>query len=203
MASLYDIKPIFQARLRPITQELATRGITANEVTLAALALSLAEGLLLWIFPGAVLPLLMLPIVLFARMALNAIDGMLAREHGQASRLGALLNEICDMAGDAALYAPLALLPGVSGGLAVIAVLIALIAEGAGLASLLTGGTRRYDGPMGKSDRALAYAALALIAASGIGGALLIDLALLAIASLGILTIFNRVRGTLDAASGS
>ena len=36
---------------------------------------------------------LVLPTALFARMALNAIDGMMAREHNQASKLGALLNE--------------------------------------------------------------------------------------------------------------
>jgi CDP-diacylglycerol--glycerol-3-phosphate 3-phosphatidyltransferase len=42
-------------------------------------------------------------------MALNAIDGMLAREHGQASRLGAVLNELGDVVADAGLYLPLAL----------------------------------------------------------------------------------------------
>jgi CDP-diacylglycerol--glycerol-3-phosphate 3-phosphatidyltransferase len=203
VASLYDLKPRFQARLRPISSELAARGITANEVTLAALALSIAQGLLLWVFPGALLPLLLVPLVLFARMALNAIDGMLAREHGQASRLGALLNEVCDMASDAALYAPFALLPGASGGLAVIAVLVALVSEGAGLASLHAGGARRYDGPMGKSDRALSYGGLALVAATGLGGAGLVNLALLAITSLGVLTIVNRMRGALEAGNGS
>ena len=30
-------------------------------------------------------------------MALNAIDGMLAREHGQKSTLGAYLNELTDV----------------------------------------------------------------------------------------------------------
>ena len=43
-------------------------------------------------------------------MALNAIDGMLAREYGQKSRLGAYLNELGDVVSDAALYAPFALL---------------------------------------------------------------------------------------------
>jgi CDP-diacylglycerol--glycerol-3-phosphate 3-phosphatidyltransferase len=103
MASLYDIKPRFQAYLRPYADRLAAHGITANQVTLAAVALSIAVGLLLWLWPGAVLPLLLLPLALFARMALNAIDGMLAREHGQASNEGAILNEIGDMVSDAAI----------------------------------------------------------------------------------------------------
>ena len=42
-------------------------------------------------------------------MALNAIDGMLAREFGQKSALGGYLNEIGDVVSDAALYAPFAL----------------------------------------------------------------------------------------------
>ena len=50
----------------------------------------------------------LLPAVLFVRMALNAIDGMLAREHGQKSALGAFLNELCDVVSDAALYLPFA-----------------------------------------------------------------------------------------------
>ena len=37
-------------------------------------------------------------------MALNAIDGMLAREFNQKSRLGGYLNEITDVVSDGALY---------------------------------------------------------------------------------------------------
>ncbi|MEP5377601.1 MAG: CDP-alcohol phosphatidyltransferase family protein, partial [Hyphomicrobiales bacterium] len=109
MASIYDLKPRFQNLLRPLTTSLAERGVTANQVTVAACVLSLATAALLatlfhtrWVF-------LILPIVLFIRMALNAIDGMLAREHNQSSRLGAILNEICDVVSDAALT--LAFLP--------------------------------------------------------------------------------------------
>jgi len=40
---------------------------------------------------------LLLPVWLGIRMGLNAVDGMLARELGQQSRLGAYLNEICDV----------------------------------------------------------------------------------------------------------
>ena len=56
--------------------------------------------------------LLILPAVLFLRMALNAMDGMLAREHGQKTSLGALLNELGDVIADAGLYLPLAVVPG-------------------------------------------------------------------------------------------
>ena len=38
MVSVYDIKPRFQALLRPLTNSLARAGVTANQVTLAAAA---------------------------------------------------------------------------------------------------------------------------------------------------------------------
>ncbi len=46
-------------------------------------------------------------------MAFNAIDGMLAREHNQQSKLGAFLNELTDVVSDAALYLPFALVRAV------------------------------------------------------------------------------------------
>jgi len=55
---------------------------------------------------------LFVPVWFFVRMAFNAVDGMLAREFGQASKLGAYLNELGDVVADTALYAPFALLPG-------------------------------------------------------------------------------------------
>lgn len=42
----------------------------------------------------------------FIRMALNALDGMLARECNQQTRLGAILNETGDVISDIALYLP-------------------------------------------------------------------------------------------------
>jgi len=132
MASLYELKPIFQACLRPLAVGLATRGVTANQVTIAAAVMSVAVGILVaWAQGGTIL--LLLPVALFLRMALNAIDGMLAREHGMKSALGAVLNEIGDMVSDAALYLPLALVPGVPAAWVVLFVVAALLTEAAGL----------------------------------------------------------------------
>ena len=44
MASIYDLKPKFQNLLRPLCGSLARAGVTANQVTVAAAVLSLAEG---------------------------------------------------------------------------------------------------------------------------------------------------------------
>src|SRR5579862_2301007 len=100
MASLYQLKPEFQNLLRPLTARLAAAGVTANQVTVATGIASIAAGAVLalahrgWI---------LLPFFLFARMAMNAVDGMLAKEYGQQSKLGVALNELTDVIADAAL----------------------------------------------------------------------------------------------------
>ncbi len=165
MISIYDIKPKFQAVLRPLCRSLAAAGLTANQITLLAAALSIAHGFVLWLEPGRPIWLLLLPVTLFVRMALNAIDGMLAREHAQKSRLGAILNELCDAVSDAALYLPFALIPGLSPTAAVLAAILAVLTEMTGVLGSIFGGTRRYDGPMGKSDRAFAFGLLAVLIA--------------------------------------
>ncbi|MEM8628023.1 MAG: CDP-alcohol phosphatidyltransferase family protein, partial [Pseudomonadota bacterium] len=47
MVSVYQLKSRFQALLRPAVRWLAARGVTANAVTLAATALSVAYGALI------------------------------------------------------------------------------------------------------------------------------------------------------------
>jgi CDP-diacylglycerol--glycerol-3-phosphate 3-phosphatidyltransferase len=81
---------------------------------------------------GLTLPLLLLPVTLFLRMALNAIDGMMAREHGMKSPEGAVLNELGDVISDAARYLPFALVASVNAALVVLVVIAAIVGEMAG-----------------------------------------------------------------------
>jgi len=92
--SIYELKPRFQALLRPLVGRLARAGVTANQVTVAACSVSVALGV--WLFFGRPdrWAFALIPLWMFLRMAFNAIDGMLAREHGQKSALGAFLNEL-------------------------------------------------------------------------------------------------------------
>lgn len=203
MASIYDLKPRFQNLMRPLCRGLARAGVSANQVTGAALLVSAAAGgLILW-QPGQRWPLLVLPAVLFVRMALNAIDGMLAREHGMRSALGAVLNELGDVASDAALYLPLAVVPGVPGWLVVAAVVAGVIVEMAGVVALQIGATRRYDGPMGKSDRAFAFGLLAFLLGVGLAAGWWVDLLLALVLGLSVVTVVNRARRALSAAGGA
>ena len=197
MVSVYDLKPKFQNFLRPICGALARVGVTANQVTVSAAALSLALGIGIWATGGARAALFLLPPVLFLRMALNAIDGMLAREFAQKSRLGALLNELGDVVSDMALYLPFAVIPGVSAPLVGLVVAIAVTTEMAGVLAVQIGAARRYDGPFGKSDRAVFFGALALALGCGIAPGPWTSVALAFAALAGAWTVFNRARAAL------
>lgn len=201
MISIYSLKPRFQNLLRPSVVRLAQRGVTANQVTLAAAGISLLVALLVawqahhqWIF-------ILIPIWMVLRMALNAIDGMLAREFDQQSKLGAYLNELCDVAADSVLYLPFALILGVPPLLVIGVVLLAALVEYAGVLGLMVGATRRYDGPMGKSDRALVFGLLGLVVAIGVFDNRWIAVVLWLVLALLAYTLYNRVRrGLLEAA---
>ncbi|MGH6923883.1 MAG: CDP-alcohol phosphatidyltransferase family protein [Propylenella sp.] len=158
--SLYELKPAFQRQLRPFVGRLALAGITANQVTLAAALGSILVGALVAALSPARWPFLLVPLWLALRMALNAIDGMLARDHGQKSRLGAYLNEIGDVVSDVALYAPFARIEAFGPHLIAIVLFLTVLTEFSGVLGPMAGASRRYDGPMGKSDRALVFGAL-------------------------------------------
>jgi CDP-diacylglycerol---glycerol-3-phosphate 3-phosphatidyltransferase len=194
VATIYDLKPRFQALLRPIAARLVNAGATANGVTLAALIMSLAQGGAIAFWPESRWPLLLLPVTLFVRMALNAIDGIMAKEHDQKSNIGALFNEISDVVSDAALYLPFALIAGVNAPLVVLVVVASVIAEMAGVLGPMIGATRRYDGPFGKSDRAFGFGALAVLLGLGLSPGLWTTSVLAVMLVLAAVTVWNRAR---------
>lgn len=201
MISVYRLKPAFQSLLRPLTRGLARHNVSANQVTIAAALLSLLGGALIAVSTSAQV-LILVPVVLLLRMALNAVDGMLAREHDMQTRLGAILNELGDVISDCALYLPLALVAPFNPALIAVMVILAVISEMAGVLGLQVAGGRRYDGPMGKSDRALIVGLLCLGAGLGLQSSLLINGVLIMVLALLPLTIWNRCRSALAAAPG-
>lgn len=203
MISIYSLKPRFQNLLRPLVSRLAMRGITANQVTLAAAVVSLLVALLVAWQAAHWLIFALIPLWMLLRMALNAIDGMLAREFDQQSKLGAYLNELCDVFADSALYLPFALIPGVSTLLVVCVVLVSVVSEYAGVLGLMVGASRRYNGPMGKSDRAVVFGAMGLAVAINLIDGKLINLIMALTLALLVYTIYNRVRLGLAQVSDS
>ena len=135
-------------------------------------------------------------------MALNAIDGMLAREHDQKSRLGAILNELSDVVADIALYLPFALIAVLSAPLVTIVVLLAVIVEMTGILGLMVGAERRYDGPFGKSDRAFVFGTLAVAVTTGFASKTVFTVLLVILIVLSCWTIFNRASKALETGAG-
>lgn len=197
MPSIYDLKPRFQALLRPLVVRLHAAGVTANQVTLLACAVSLALGAALCLAPQRRELFALIPLWMLLRMGLNAIDGMLAREFGQKSSLGAYLNELTDVFSDAALYLPFAFLPHFAPLWVCAAIGLAMASEYAGVLGLMVGATRRYDGPLGKSDRAFVFGLLGLCIALGMAPAPWQGWIMPALCALLVLTLVNRVRAGL------
>jgi len=163
MASIYDLKPRFQNLLRPLAPPLVRLGVTPNLVTWVALIGSISVGGMIWLAGDRTAGLAILPAWLLVRMALNAMDGIMARECGMATFRGAALNELGDLLSDLALYLPLAYLRDGARWPVIAFVFGAVGAEFCGLLSQALGGRRVYDGPMGKSDRAAFIGALSLL----------------------------------------
>ena len=195
--SIYELKPKFQNLLRPLAKRLFDAHVTANQVTIFACMLSLLLGSFLYAFSEISALFILLPIWMFLRMALNAIDGMLAREFNQKSKLGGYLNELTDVISDAALYLPFAFVPGLDPYVVLIIVWLAGLSEFTGVLGQIHGNSRRYDGPMGKSDRAFVFGLLGTIYAFLGYLPQWMNWCLLAVAILLVMTCINRVRSGL------
>lgn len=192
--SLYALKPRFQSLLRPLVSRLHRAGVTANQVTVATCLVSVALGIGLASNTERLQWFLLLPVWFLLRMALNAVDGMLAREYAQQSTLGAYLNELTDVVSDAALYLPFAFVAGVLPVAVGALVFLAALSELAGVIGASLGASRRYDGPMGKSDRAFVFGALGLLLGLGVAPDAWLNIALWALCGLTTVTIMQRVR---------
>jgi CDP-diacylglycerol---glycerol-3-phosphate 3-phosphatidyltransferase len=164
MISIYELKPAFQSFLRPLVRQLASIGVKANHVTIFAAILSISVGF--WLGLAAKesdwKQFCILPLWMFLRMALNAMDGMLAREFNQKTPLGTYLNELTDVVSDAFLYLPFAFIPWFGFFPVVIFIWLAALSEMTGVMALMVNQPRCYAGPLGKSDRAFVIGALGL-----------------------------------------
>lgn len=163
MFSVYNLKPVFQKLLQPILHALYKIGVTANQLTISAVILSCLMGFCFLQYHTLYLGILIIPFGLLLRMALNALDGMMARQYDMQSQLGEILNEIGDVVSDIAIIFPFVILPGINPVIIILFGVLAILNEFAGILSKAIGKERRYDGPMGKSDRALIIGIFCLV----------------------------------------
>jgi CDP-diacylglycerol--glycerol-3-phosphate 3-phosphatidyltransferase len=167
MISIYNLKPKFQQLLKPVLEFLHRRSITANQITSFSIFLSFMIAVGFWFSDKYNILFLCLPIGLFLRMALNALDGMMAKTYNQQSKKGEILNEVGDIFSDLAIFFPLLKFEYHIIYLVVLFISLSIINEFAGILGKAVSGQRRYEGPMGKSDRAFMIGAYGIVAFLG------------------------------------
>ena len=198
MISVYQLKPKFQQLLNPVLLFLHRQKVTANQITIASIILSLIIGLLFWNADSFHWFFLSLPVALLLRMALNALDGMMARKFNQMSKLGEVLNEVGDIISDVIIFIPLLKFQPESLYLIVVFIVLSVINEFAGLLGKAIGKDRRYDGPMGKSDRALLLGIYGIVAFIGVNISGYSNYIFGAVILLLVLSTFTRLKKALN-----
>jgi CDP-diacylglycerol--glycerol-3-phosphate 3-phosphatidyltransferase len=165
--SLTFLKPRFKRSLMPFSARLARAGVVANQVTIVSIVGSLIMGGMLSLFHSHSILFGLLPVWLFVRMACATIDGTLAVDFGQKSRLGGILNEVGDVVSDVVLLLPLTFVAPFTASSVGAVVVLTISSEVAGMLGPVFGGSRRVDGPMGKADRGIALGILGLCICCG------------------------------------
>ncbi len=145
--------------LKPIHPDVLTWGALGCSVASAVL-LSFAQ-VNRWLF-------LVIPMLLFFRIALNALDGLLAQATGKARPFGEVLNEATDRLSDIAILLGIAYSPFSSIRWGMSAVAAVLFSSYIGILGKAVGAGRQYGGILGKADRMLWFG-VACVAAFFVG----------------------------------
>jgi len=104
---------LFKGRFQKIIRWIGGDWMTANMATLGGcLFVVLTSACFFHGLSGAPLLLLAVPFCLLFRLVMNALDGMLAREHGTGSVAGEIWNEALDVLGDTLCYGVLFFVTG-------------------------------------------------------------------------------------------
>lgn len=186
---IYAIKPAFQRRLQSVCDVCVRLGVSADALTAAALVLSSLGAAALWQSEQRSWLLLLVPPLALGRIALNALDGMVATAAGTARPLGEVLNELGDRLSDAAWFSGLAFL--VDARLALATLALVLVSSSLGISAKAAGGARVYAGIMAKADRMILLSLAAL--ASFLAGPRLLTWATWVMAAGVAVTIVQRI----------
>ena len=191
--STYSLKTGFQALLTPLRDLLIKLSVSPNALTLFTCSLCILYAFLLQGKESSLF-LIIFPLFLFLRMALNALDGMIASHTQQKTALGSVLNEVCDIVSDVFLFGAFIYLLPIKIELWIILIAFIFLLEFTSLAIFQAIAIRPYAGPFGKSDRAvfLGVVAVALLIFPN-ASTLFMALSILGII-LTLLTLFNRIK---------
>jgi CDP-diacylglycerol---glycerol-3-phosphate 3-phosphatidyltransferase len=190
---IYQVKPRFQQALGGVEARLVRRRVHPDYLTVGALLLSILGGFDLWASHWSRWFLLLIPVVAIGRTALNALDGLVARDTGLARPWGEVLNECCDRLADVALFTGVSFALGSDARLGAVTIVVMLLCSYLSIVSKAAGGKRQYGGIMGKADRMI-YLSIASVIAAALPAYRVFTIFLFVVLAGLLLTIPVRVR---------
>ena len=193
--SIYKLKTKFQNLLMPICEKLVKLEVSPNQITVTTVLLNIVFAGLIYKFNDYKLIYLTVPVFLFLRMALNALDGMIANKFNQKTKMGVFYNEAGDIVSDTVFFYVFLRVIGINEVYNLLFVFLSILSEYVGVTAMMVDNKRHYEGPMGKSDRAFLISLLAIVYYF-IGNKYFDYVLILAIVLL-VFTIFNRVRSSV------
>ncbi|MDY4011154.1 MAG: CDP-alcohol phosphatidyltransferase family protein [Fusobacterium gastrosuis] len=193
--SIYKLKKQFQNLLMPLCKMFANLGISPNQITIFTIILNIIFAFILYKFASFKLIYLLIPFFFLIRMALNALDGMLASNFNMKTKVGVFLNETGDIISDTVVFYVFFKIINSSEYLAVSFIFLSILTEYIGVVAFMVDGKRHYEGPMGKSDRVFFISILSILIYFNFY--LFIDYLLIIGLILLIFTIFNRLKNSL------
>ncbi|MCY7007794.1 CDP-alcohol phosphatidyltransferase family protein [Fusobacterium simiae] len=193
--SIYKLKTKFQNLLMPICKKLVDLKVTPNQITVTTVLLNIIFAGIIYKFGNLTYLFLIVPVFLFLRMALNALDGMIANKFNQKTKMGVFYNEAGDVVSDTVFFYVFLRVIGINEIYNLLFVFLSVLSEYVGVVAVMVDNKRHYEGPMGKSDRAFLISLLA-ITYFFIGNKYFDYILILAIVLL-IFTIYNRISSSL------
>jgi phosphatidylglycerophosphate synthase len=160
---IYAIKPKFQKTLRPIENMFVRHHVHPTIVNLLGFTMATIGAIAILVSPKHPWALLVTAVVVNARTACNALDGLVARRLGVASNFGEVLNELIDRFSDSVLFLSIYALSVTNNTLALFTLLVILLNSFLSILSKAAGASRQYGGIVGKADRMIYMSIACLI----------------------------------------
>ncbi|MGF6907486.1 CDP-diacylglycerol--glycerol-3-phosphate 3-phosphatidyltransferase [Fusobacterium sp. PH5-44] len=194
--SVYKLKSKFQELLMPICKKVNNMGITPNQITLFTMIFSIVFSLILDYFHNYTWLFLLVPIFFLKRMALNALDGMIATKFDKKTKLGIYFNEVGDIISDTVFFYCFFKVIGIQEIMYLLFIFLSIMTEYVGVISVQVDQKRHYDGPMGKSDRAVLVSLISLLYYGKVGEKYILIILIIGLVLL-VVTAYNRVKISL------
>ena len=128
--SIYNLKNKFQDLLMPLCKKINLYGITPNQITVMTTIFSITFSIIFYKFSNKDSWLFIsIPIFFLIRMALNALDGMIANRFDKKTKLGIYFNEIGDLISDTVFFFCFFSVLNLSNTLSLVFIFISILSE--------------------------------------------------------------------------